>query len=220
MVLRNKRNKHYLLVPDNEIMPRPHLIPHNKSISSAKITPFKCSSPVWQKERADVRHGWSGGPELGQSHDVLEGDVCLRADVGHARVWRHPVVAVRRHGGRASGRCPPQDLDHDWLPPHGLHHRLLMLHFGEVACVHLMREDVTWSTCGTPGMQSLSCPDRHKWQLVNFKRGGRKWRVTDPVSSQWPFFKRPIHPRTTGSHTRALFRNNPFHIYTWEAHCL
>lgn len=69
----------------------------------------------------------------------------MRADVGNARVRRRPSVAMRRHGGR--GR-PPQDLDHDWLPPHGLHHRFFMLHFGEVTCIHLMREDITWSPSG------------------------------------------------------------------------
>lgn len=144
-----RRKKYYLQVTDNEITPPPpSLFPNTlpyitKSNSSTKITPFKCSfSPVWQEEGADVGHWWSGGPELGQSHDVLEGDVRLRADVGHTRVRRGPDMAVCCHGSRAPGRRPPQDLDHNWLPPYGLHHCFFMFHF-EVTCIHLMREDIT-----------------------------------------------------------------------------
>lgn len=98
-------------------------------------------SPVGQKEGADVGHGWSGRPELGQRHDVLEGDVRLRADVRHAHVLRRGVVAVLCDGRRASGGGSPQNLDDDGLPPDGLHHRLLMVNFGEVACVHLLGQD-------------------------------------------------------------------------------
>lgn len=208
-VLWKKKKKHYILVTDNEITPLSStpttyntLSLITKSNSSTKITPFKCSSsPVWQKERADVGHWWSGGPELGQSHDVLKGDVCLRADVGNARVRRHPNVAVRRHGGR---RRAPQDLDHDWLPPHGLHHRFFMFHFGEVTCIHLMREDITWSTSGV-----LTVTSANKWRVWKEEAESDDWLIW--WSSHCPFL--------TGSYTLALFRNNPFHIHTWKACC-
>lgn len=48
--------------------------------------------PVRQEERADVRHGWCGRAEFGQSHDVLEGDFRLRAHVRHLDVLARPLT--------------------------------------------------------------------------------------------------------------------------------
>lgn len=92
-------------------------------------------SPVRQKERANVGHGWSRSPKLRQRHDVLEGDVRLGADVRHAHVPRRPLRC-------GSGRGPPGDLDHDGVPSDGLRHRPLMVDFGELPRVHLQGGEI------------------------------------------------------------------------------
>lgn len=104
-----------------------------------------CPLPVRQKEGTDVGHRWSRGPELGQRHDVLEGDVSLRADIHYTHVLRR-AAAVMCHSSRASGGRSPENLDNDGFPPDGLHHCLLMVNFGEVACVHLEGDNTKCSS--------------------------------------------------------------------------
>lgn len=62
-------------------------------------------SPVGQEEGADVRHRRRGGTQFGQSHDVLEGDLCLRAHVHQLDVLRWPLTP--------GPRGPPEHLHHD-----------------------------------------------------------------------------------------------------------
>lgn len=95
--------------------------------------------PVRQKEGTDVRDGWGSRPKLRQCHDVLEGDVRLRADVHHAHVLRRAAVIVSA-SSRGSGGGSPENLDDDWVSPDGLHHCLVMVDLGEVTCVHLGEE--------------------------------------------------------------------------------
>lgn len=100
----------------------------------------RSSSPVGQEEGTDVRHRWGSGSELGQRHDVLKGDVCLRADVRHARVPGRAAVGTR-HRDRGPGRRPAKNLHDDGITPDGLHYCFLMVDLGEVARVHLEEEE-------------------------------------------------------------------------------
>lgn len=100
---------------------------------------IKClPSPVRQQEGADVRDGWGSGPKLGQRHDVLEGDVCLRTNVHDTHIlWRAAVVVC--DSPRGSGWGSPENLDNDGVSPDGLHHRLVMVDLGKVTSVHLVK---------------------------------------------------------------------------------
>lgn len=87
--------------------------------------------PVWEQKRADVRHGWRGGPQLGERHDVLEGDLRLRAHVHQLHVLARAPVAPRY-------RVPPQHLHHDGvLGTAERLHCLLMAGTGQVLPIHL-----------------------------------------------------------------------------------
>lgn len=100
----------------------------------------KClPSPVRQQERTDVRYRWSCGPKLRQCHDVLEGDVCLCADIYYTHILRCAAV-VMSSSSRGSGWGSPENLDNDGIPPDGLH-CLVMVNFGELTCIHLLEED-------------------------------------------------------------------------------
>lgn len=89
--------------------------------------------PVRQQEGTDVRHGRRRGSEFGQRHDVLEGDIGLRAHVGHAGLLRRKPLVLR--GG-------PDDLDDDGLSSDGRRRRrrLILLRLGEVTPVYLRRQ--------------------------------------------------------------------------------
>ncbi|TNN73703.1 hypothetical protein EYF80_016083 [Liparis tanakae] len=95
-----------------------------------------------QQEGTDVRDGRSSRPKLSQRHDVLEGDVRLRADIRQKHVLRRAAVA-ERDGSRGSGGGSSEDLDDDGVSPDGLRHCLLMVDLGEVAPVHLGGEEGT-----------------------------------------------------------------------------
>lgn len=96
--------------------------------------------PVRQKKGTDVRYRWSSRPKLRQCHDVLEGDICLRANIHHTHIlWRAAVVMC--NSSCASGGGSPKNLDNDGVSPDGLHNCLLMLDLGKVACIHLGEEE-------------------------------------------------------------------------------
>lgn len=96
-------------------------------------------SPVRQEEGADIRDGWGSRSELGQSHDVLEGDVCLRANIDNTHILRCATVVVC-NGLRGPGGCSPENLDNDGVSPDGLHHSFVMFDLGEVTPVHLGKQ--------------------------------------------------------------------------------
>lgn len=101
----------------------------------------KClPSPVRQKEGTDVRYRWSSRPKLCQCHDVLEGDVRLRADIHCTHILRRAAVVMSK-SSCGSGWGSPENLDNDGFPPDGLHHCLVMVNFGELTCIHLLEED-------------------------------------------------------------------------------
>lgn len=115
----------------------------------------KClPSPVRQKEGTDVGYRWSSRPKLRQCHDVLEGDVRLRADIHYTHVLRRAAV-VMCNSSRGSGGGSPENLDNDGFPPDGLHHRLLMVNFGEVPCIHLVEDDT--KSLGHPVLLHVAC---------------------------------------------------------------
>lgn len=99
-----------------------------------------CPLPVRQKEGTDVRDGWGCRPKLCQRHDVLEGDVRLRAYVHHTHLlWCAAVVMC--NSSHASGGGSPDNLDNNGVSPDGFSHCLIMLDLGEVAPVHLEEAD-------------------------------------------------------------------------------
>lgn len=100
------------------------------------------SSPVGQKEGTDVRDWRGSRPKLRQRHDVLEGDVRLRANIHHTHVLRRAAV-VMCNSSRGSSGGSPEDLDNDGVSPDGLHHCLLMFNLGEVAPIDLWDEETT-----------------------------------------------------------------------------
>lgn len=97
-------------------------------------------------QKVGVQDGWAGRGHLRQGHDVLEGDIRLRAGVHQLRLRRR-----REHLG--PGR-PPQHLDHDGLFGRlkGLH-GLVMSCSGEVFAVDLLRNRE-----GGAGLRSSSEP--------------------------------------------------------------
>lgn len=88
--------------------------------------------PVRQQKGADVRHGRSGGSELGQGHDVFEGDVCLRAHVHHVHFLSGANMST------AANRVPPEHLHHNGVLNRADRlHCLVMTGLGEVLPIHL-----------------------------------------------------------------------------------
>lgn len=91
--------------------------------------------PVRQQKGADVRHGRSGGSELGQGHDMFKGDVCLRAHVHHVH---HVHFLSGANMAAAASSVPPEDLHHNGVLSRAERlHCLVMTGLGEVLPIHL-----------------------------------------------------------------------------------
>lgn len=80
-----------------------------------------------------LRHRGRGGGQVGEGHDVLQGDVRLGAGVRQ--------LGVRGRAAQFGMRGSAQDLDHDGLlgGAEGLH-RLVVGGLGEVFAIHLQEE--------------------------------------------------------------------------------
>ena len=103
------------------------------SDGTCKITfvtyPLHIDVPVREEEGADVRHGRGGRAELGQRHDVFEGDVGLGAHVHHHDFLRGPP------GARG---VTPEHLHHDGvLGATERLHCLIVARLGEGLAVNL-----------------------------------------------------------------------------------
>lgn len=178
----------------------------------------KClPSPVRQKKGTDVRDGRSCRPKLRQRHDVLKGDVRLRANVHHTHILRRAAVVVC-DSGRGSGGGSPEDLDNDGVSPDGLHHCLLMLDLGEVTRIHL-RGKRRWKGANHilfQRLNSLGSDSNYNIYILSLKRGDLS--VGSERRPGTPFFLIPHLSKDDLADMYALFSNNLFHIHTWEPH--